>query len=889
MDALVTLAIELLFAAVFVAAFVSYWRRRDPLSRDVVLVFSAMAAIFALDVLQFLIGTPPATVSSAIVVLLLGQPFFTLRLVAQIRPVPRVVLVAAAVGWLATSLPLAVLGSGTPTFVTLAAVGVFVLAELVAAGFLAALARRRAGPAGVRLWIAAVATMLFALAILAAGSGAAAGGAHPASEQAAQLIALLAALGYAAAFIPPARLRGVWQAQTAYRGLRALLATADGEAPQIWSRLLSLAREATGAEAALLVVADGDGRRRIRAADGLGPTALGRPLDNWPASTPDGEMTIAALMVGGLDGESSELATAVGARFAQVISLGSGAAAPALILLAGQRSLFGQDDRVMLAALGAQAARLVALRESLAEQGQLADQLRTTVEALRSASQAKSDFLAAMSHELRTPLTAILGFSDLMRREQSDGEATIRVPLEWVEHIHRGGQHLVELVNDVLDLAKVEAGRLELAREPIEVHGIVTESVAGLRPLADRKGQTIEVVIPRGEFVLADRGRFRQILYNLLSNAIKFTPAGGTIRLEGERRGEAFQLAVVDTGIGIAPDDQARVFEEFRQVGDAAERSQGSGLGLALTRRLLEAHGGRIELESAVGVGSRFTIVLPATSAAGRTPHGPASAATATREPDRPPAARSILIVEDDPSAVRLLRAYLEPEDYEVRVASDGASALEDAQRDPPSAILLDVLLPGIDGWEVLRRLKADPALRDVPVVMVTVVDERDVGLALGAVDYLVKPIDRDALLASLARFTFSATIRTRAVRVLAVDDEPATLDFIEGVLRPDGYEVIRTADGSEALSLAKRHRPDLVICDLVMPGLDGFGVVAALKEDPATSAVPIVILTARDLSATDKERLNGKVLAILSKGPDAREGLRDWLRRIGLAEAADG
>jgi len=243
----------------------------------------------------------------------------------------------------------------------------------------------------------------------------------------------------------------------------------------------------------------------------------------------------------------------------------------------------------------------------------------------------------------------------------------------------------------------------------------------------------------------------------------------------------------------------------------------------------------------------------------------------------------TVLVVEDDPSAVRLLRAYLEPEGYTVRVAADGEHGLEDARAEPPTAILLDVLLPGIDGWEVLRRLKADPVLRDIPVVIVTVVDEKDVGLALGAVDYIVKPIDRDALLASLDR-TLTSKVKMHTVRILAVDDEPAVLDALEGTLRPAGFEVIRADGGRTGVELARAERPDLVICDLVMPDLDGFGVVGELKSDPVTADIPIIILTGHDLSLADKRRLNGKILGIVSKGPAAQEGLRAWLVRADVS-----
>jgi CheY-like chemotaxis protein len=295
---------------------------------------------------------------------------------------------------------------------------------------------------------------------------------------------------------------------------------------------------------------------------------------------------------------------------------------------------------------------------------------------------------------------------------------------------------------------------------------------------------------------------------------------------------------------------------------------------LALTRRLVEAHGGRIELTSVVGEGSTFSVTLPRYEGDGRAP----DAVSAARLESVVNGAGQVLLVEDDPSAVRLLRAYLEPAGYGVRTAASGEDALAAARSNPPAAILLDVLLPGVDGWEVLRRLKGDPELRDIPVVMVTVVDEREVGLALGAVDYLVKPVDREALLACLARVSTSRARIVPGMRVLAVDDDKAALDAIDAALTPAGYVIDRASDGRTALERAHALPPDLMICDLLMPDLDGFGVVHQMKANPRTADVPIIILTAHDLSAADKGRLNGYVLGVVTKGAAAQAGLRAWL-----------
>jgi CheY-like chemotaxis protein/two-component sensor histidine kinase len=457
----------------------------------------------------------------------------------------------------------------------------------------------------------------------------------------------------------------------------------------------------------------------------------------------------------------------------------------------------------------------------------------------------------------------------------------VAVPLEWVEHIHRGGEHLLALINDVLDLSKVEAGRVELRRERIELGSAISELLEGVRPLAERKALQL-VADVRPVTIWADRGRFRQVMYNLLSNAIKFTPTGGEVRVEVRDGGGEVSVTVADTGVGIAPEDLIHVFEEFRQVGALSAREGGTGLGLALARRLVEAHGGRIELDSVVGRGSRFTVSLPAFALeTNEVAAEPVSLIAPASFPliDNP----EVLVIEDDPSALRLLHEYLQPLGYTVRAAPDGERGLALARERLPAAIILDILLPTIDGWEVLRRLKDDPDLREIPVIVVTVVDEREIGLALGAIDYLVKPIQRSALVGCLERTIPSPLDLGRRRRILAVDDEPASLAYIAATLEGEGYDVIQAMGGRQGVERAHDGGFDLVVCDLVMPDLDGFGVITALKADRATAEIPIVICTARELSDDDRLRLRGNVLAIVTKGADARDGLRAWLEQAAL------
>ena len=886
-DTTVTVAIELLFAIVFLASLVEWIRRRDVVSRDLVLVFGAVSALFVVQAVAIVFGSAPVWLSTASALLIFAQPLLTLRLAGRLLPIPRIVPVAALAAYAATGIPLFVLPRPIPVWLTVLAVAVFVVTEFVAAGFLALAARRRAGAARVRLGLAALATGLFAGALFTAGAGAVAGGSSGAAL--ARLIALLAAIGYAGAFLPPAPLRRIWQGMAAYRYGSALLA-ASHEQPNltpepIWARFVEAAREIAGAEAAVVVAFD-RGAPSLVAEVGLGgedPATWsdgrggGEPGDGEPGDgDPRDERDLERAA-----GLARDLGASIGANLVSVLRI-EPPGRRVLLLLARHHSLFAAEDRALISLLAAQAVALAEREELYAEQRRLAERVL-------AASQAKSDFIASMSHELRTPLAAILGFSELMRDEPPVSGGRV-VPDEWIEHIHRGGQHLLALINDVLDLAKVEAGRLELELEPFDVGALVGETVGGLRPLADRKSIAISVSAASAQLV-GDRGRIRQVLYNLLSNAIKFTPDGGSIAVGTEVAPGEIRLSVSDTGRGIAPEHQATIFEEFSQVGDLAGRQEGTGLGLALARRLVEAHGGRIDLLSELGAGSRFTVTLPSSSAVAPfepagAPAGPGDGVPpAVGEPDG--TAVEILVIEDDPSAVRLLRMYLENDGFRVRVAGDGPTGLSAARARPPAAIILDILLPGADGWEILREFKADPLLRDLPVVIVTVLDERGLGLALGAVDYFLKPVDRVALLARLARYTFTTKVRTREVRVLAIDDDPGALDLVDAALSPEGFLVSRATSGREGIDRARAEPFDLVVCDLVMPELDGFDVVTALKADPQSREVPILILTAHPLTAAEKDRLNGQILGIVEKGEEGAAGLRRWLARLAPAKPA--
>ncbi|MBI3748191.1 MAG: HAMP domain-containing histidine kinase, partial [Chloroflexi bacterium] len=412
-------------------------------------------------------------------------------------------------------------------------------------------------PVAIRMWLAALSTVAFGAALVASSVASVAQAPTDVSRGASSLLALVAGLGYFLAFLTPGPVRRVWQARTTGEYTRLLIADSSEPVGVIWKGFTDLAVRMQGG-AALIIVGTKPGAAAVAASTGIDDVALGEPI-GWD----DLESVIGAAR-SGWDMPAAkvgpirrQLAEASGARFVSVVPIDvpHSDETAVLILLSAHRTLFHVSDFDLFRALGGQTAIVAERRAVMAEQEALAARLESTVEALRSASAAKSDFVASMSHEFRTPLSAILGFSELMDGEPRDGDR-VSVPIEWVDHIHRGGQHLLALVNDVLDLARVEAGRLDLRPEPIEVASAVTEAVNGLRPLADRKGIRIETRAPLLT-VVADRGRFRQILYNLVSNAIKYTPDGGHIRIEASHLDGEVRVSVTDDGVGIDPSGSA--------------------------------------------------------------------------------------------------------------------------------------------------------------------------------------------------------------------------------------------------------------------------------------------------------------------------------------------
>jgi PAS domain S-box-containing protein len=473
----------------------------------------------------------------------------------------------------------------------------------------------------------------------------------------------------------------------------------------------------------------------------------------------------------------------------------------------------------------------------------------------------KSKFLASMSHELRTPLNAIVGFSDLLA-DETPGELNTKQK-RFVNHIKQGSAHLLQLINDILDLSKIEAGQLEIRCEDFQVKDALPEVLSTIRPLAMAKNIQVRQKLETGLPVYADRVRFKQILYNLLSNAVKFTPKDGQIDIDCIEKGNFLQISVTDTGIGIRAEDHQLVFEEFRQVeGSQEDDHQGTGLGLAITKRLVEQQGGTISLVSELGKGSRFTFILPTGSKVTNAAQtgNPVHAAIAVSAGREKPL---VLIADDEVSARELLASYLEP-DYQIAMADSGPDAVRKAQRLMPDAITLDVLMPGGSGFETLVALRKTPETANIPIIIVSIVDQKHVGFALGAADYLIKPIRKPLLLETIRKHVPFPSDDDQAI--LLVDDDPETLELLEETLRSAGYETQSVRSGARALEVLSSKLVSAILLDLLMPGMNGFQVIRHVRQEPTLKELPILVMTAKSLSPDELALLGQDTQALLQK-----------------------
>ena len=555
------------------------------------------------------------------------------------------------------------------------------------------------------------------------------------------------------------------------------------------------------------------------------------------------------------------------------------------------------------------------------------EELRRTKEAAEAASRSKSDFLANMSHELRTPLNAIIGFSEILSNK-TFGQLNQRQE-RYVENILSSGRHLLQLINDILDLSKVEAGKMELEPARVYLKGLLENSLAIIKGQAMKHGVGLDLNAPaelEGLEITGDERKLKQIIFNLLSNAVKFTPENGNVRVSARivdcrlliddlkeadinqqssipgpdlayrrkdkekqnhkaaekmenshyvcaRAGinhQCIEISVADSGIGIKPEDQEKVFGEFEQIASPHTREQeGTGLGLAVTKKLVELHGGRIRVESeGIGKGSTFIFVIPLKI--DEVKPVDIKPENITKEPVKAGAADGplVLIVEDDRAASELLTQYLSEAGYAVAHAFDGKQAIQMARELKPFAITLDIILPKKDGWEVLSELKSHPETREIPVIVVSITKDRELGFGLGAIEWFVKPVDKGQLLNAVRDIVPGKEFKT----VLVVDDEPETVELLTGMLRSGGHNILQAYSGQQGIDMAIEKQPDILILDLMMPEITGFDVVQQLRDHAEARNIPVFIYTAKDLTIEDRQRLNSHVQATVSKSMSKKE-----------------
>jgi PAS domain S-box-containing protein len=522
-----------------------------------------------------------------------------------------------------------------------------------------------------------------------------------------------------------------------------------------------------------------------------------------------------------------------------------------------QRRNTEEKIRVLNQRLERRSLELAAANQELSERNQEVER----------ANRLKSEFLASMSHELRTPLNTILGFSELLSEETAG--ALNEKQKRFLTHIQRDASHLLELINDVLDLSKIEAGRLELRLEKFPMAVAMAEVLSSIRPLAATKGISLDSDLDTQLALEADRLRFKEILYNLLSNAIKFTPSGGRVWIESSVVEEFVCIVVGDTGIGISPEDQQPIFESFQQASATTKGvREGTGLGLAITKRLVEHHGGRIWVESEPGKGSRFFFTLRL--------RAPEPAMTAADNP------RTLLLVTSQLTSWREeVLQQLHHEGLLVETAGSGPDAVHKAKDLRPVLVLLDMEVLGASGWETLHELKTSPDTHAIPVIIASAADEGSMGSALGAVESLTKPLTGEALMQAVRRVLQPEG----TLRVLIVDDDLETRELLTNTLMNEGHTPLTARYAAEALRILSTSRVDAIVLDLILPGRSGFEVLTEIRADRRLREIPVVVVTVKDLTQGEQKTLAAQGAQVVAKAAGWRQTLLEQLRRLRPAE----
>jgi signal transduction histidine kinase/DNA-binding response OmpR family regulator len=494
-------------------------------------------------------------------------------------------------------------------------------------------------------------------------------------------------------------------------------------------------------------------------------------------------------------------------------------------------------------------------------------------EEVERASKFKDQFLSTMSHELRTPLNAVLGFSDLLADERY-GSLNDRQK-RYVNNIHTGGQHLLKLISDILDLSKIEAGRMDLAIQEVPMESAFADVLSTLKPLADKKSQVMAQNCESHLIVRADSTRLKQMLMNLAGNAIKFTPEGGRVELTAHEANGQVRVEVRDTGPGIPSEEQNHIFQAFYRLRQSGTAIEGTGLGLAITQRLAELHGGMLGLDSQPGQGSCFHFSLPVGASRRQ------SQSTETRVRPVIGEAPKILVIEDNRDAALLIQANLASAGYESVVCDCPRDAVKTVTEMQPDVITLDLLMKPSSGWEVLLQLKHDPRTACTPIIVISILDQPAIGATLGADEYLVKPVEKASLLAAVRRCLGVKQGESSQRPILVVEDDTSTCEIISELLTAQGYAVTTAEDGEQARAQMKSRLPELVILDLMLPKVSGFELLAEWRSKPRTADLPVFVLTSKDLTAEEEQFLRKHAESLFHKQQSWQQELSQQLQRV--------